>query len=40
VSECRSIIVAGGTMQPVEEFKHQLFVEAGAEPGKHCFDLY
>ena len=33
VSQCRAIIVAGGTMQPVDEFKHQLFVAAGAQPG-------
>lgn len=25
VEECRSVIIAGGTMQPVSEFKEQLF---------------
>ena len=34
VSECRSIIVAGGTMQPLSEFRDQLFVQAGAEPSR------
>ena len=29
VSKCRSIIVAGGTMQPFSEFQDQLFVQAG-----------
>lgn len=29
-SECRSVIVAGGTMQPMSEFRDQLFVSAGA----------
>ena len=32
ISECRSIIVAGGTMHPLSEFKDQLFIQAGAEP--------
>ncbi|XP_041458107.1 ATP-dependent DNA helicase DDX11-like isoform X2 [Lytechinus variegatus] len=32
VKEARAIIVAGGTMQPVEEFKHQLLVCAGVQP--------
>ena len=31
VSKCRSIIVAGGTMQPISEFQQQLFVSAGAD---------
>ena len=31
VKECRSIIVAGGTMQPISEFREQLFVNAGAQ---------
>ena len=31
VSKCRSIIVAGGTMQPVSEFQEQLFLAAGAK---------
>ena len=30
VRDCRSIIVAGGTMQPISEFKEQLFTNAGA----------
>jgi chromosome transmission fidelity protein 1 len=30
VQECRAIVVAGGTMQPISEFKDQLFVSAGA----------
>ena len=31
VSECRSIIVAGGTMHPLSEFRDQLFLQAGAK---------
>ena len=31
VSKCRSIIVAGGTMQPISEFQDQLFISAGAD---------
>nr|CAD7598697.1 unnamed protein product [Timema genevievae] len=31
VKEARSVIVAGGTMQPLEEFKEQLFLSAGAD---------
>ena len=34
VAECRSVVVAGGTMQPVEEFKEQLFVAAGGHQGE------
>jgi chromosome transmission fidelity protein 1 len=34
ISECRSIIVAGGTMQPLSEFRDQLFLQAGAEPDR------
>jgi len=30
VTKCRSIIVAGGTMQPISEFRDRLFVQAGA----------
>ena len=30
VAKCRSIIVAGGTMQPISEFEDQLFKAAGA----------
>ena len=33
VSQCRAVVVAGGTMQPVEEFKEQLFLAAGGQPG-------
>ena len=32
VREARAVIVAGGTMQPVEEFKQQLLVCAGVQP--------
>lgn len=34
LSQARSIVVAGGTMQPVEEFKQQLFYAAGIGPEK------
>ena len=34
ISECRSIIVAGGTMHPLSEFRDQLFIQAGAEPNR------
>lgn len=34
LSEARSVIVAGGTMQPMEEFKQQLFFAAGIGPEK------
>ncbi|XP_071951363.1 ATP-dependent DNA helicase DDX11-like [Antedon mediterranea] len=34
VKEARSVIVAGGTMQPVDEFKHQLFSSAGVTPDR------
>ncbi|TRY62784.1 hypothetical protein TCAL_00388 [Tigriopus californicus] len=30
VDQCHSVIVAGGTMQPISEFRDQLFVNAGA----------
>lgn len=30
VEQCHSVIVAGGTMQPISEFRDQLFVNAGA----------
>lgn len=32
VSEARAVIVAGGTMQPLTEFKEQLFYAAGVPP--------
>ncbi|KAK3108683.1 hypothetical protein FSP39_013288 [Pinctada imbricata] len=32
VQESRAVIVAGGTMQPISEFKDQLFHSAGVEP--------
>ena len=31
VSEAHSVVVAGGTMQPIAEFRDQLFVAAGAD---------
>ena len=34
VSVRSSVILAGGTMQPVSEFRDQLFLAAGAEPGR------
>lgn len=30
VKEAKSVIVAGGTMQPISEFKNDLFIKAGA----------
>ncbi|KAM4036597.1 ATP-dependent DNA helicase DDX11 isoform 3-T4 [Anomaloglossus baeobatrachus] len=32
LKDCRSVIIAGGTMQPVSDFKQQLFAAAGLEP--------
>ena len=32
VSSAHSVVVAGGTMQPLSEFRDQLYVAAGAEP--------
>ncbi|CAG5096283.1 Similar to ddx11: ATP-dependent DNA helicase DDX11 (Danio rerio), partial [Cotesia congregata] len=32
VKEARSVILAGGTMEPISEFRDQLFISAGAEP--------
>ena len=34
ISECRAIVVAGGTMHPLSEFKNQLFVGGGADPSR------
>ena len=34
ISECRSIVVAGGTMHPLSEFRDQLFIGAGADPNR------
>ena len=34
ISECRSIVVAGGTMQPLSEFRDQLFIDGGADPSR------
>ena len=32
VKDARSVIVAGGTMKPISEFKNRLFIGAGASP--------
>jgi len=34
VRDAHSVIVAGGTMSPIEEFKQQLFVASGADPSR------
>lgn len=34
LKECRSIIIAGGTMQPVSDFKQQLLISAGLSPDR------
>ncbi|KAI4463622.1 dna repair dead helicase rad3/xp-d subfamily member [Holotrichia oblita] len=34
VKEARAIIVAGGTMKPIDEFRNRLFINAGANPGR------
>jgi len=34
VEDAHSVIVAGGTMRPIEEFKQQLFIAAGADPSR------
>uniref|UniRef100_A0A673UKX9 DEAD/H-box helicase 11 n=1 Tax=Suricata suricatta TaxID=37032 RepID=A0A673UKX9_SURSU len=31
VKECRAVVIAGGTMQPVSDFREQLLARAGAE---------
>lgn len=32
VKEARSVVVAGGTMKPISEFRNRLFIKAGAKP--------
>lgn len=32
VEDARAVILAGGTMAPISEFRDQLFIGAGAEP--------
>ncbi|XP_014208174.1 ATP-dependent DNA helicase DDX11 [Copidosoma floridanum] len=32
IKEARAVILAGGTMEPISEFKDQLFLSAGAKP--------
>ncbi|XP_063785267.1 ATP-dependent DNA helicase DDX11 isoform X2 [Pseudophryne corroboree] len=34
LKECRSVIIAGGTMQPVSDFKQQLLISAGLSPDR------
>ncbi|PVD35073.1 hypothetical protein C0Q70_06354 [Pomacea canaliculata] len=34
LQEARAVVVAGGTMQPISEFKDQLFFAAGLQPDK------
>ncbi|OCT88134.1 hypothetical protein XELAEV_18016767mg [Xenopus laevis] len=34
LKECRSVIIAGGTMQPVSDFKQQLLISASLSPEK------
>ena len=34
VKEARAVILAGGTMEPMSEFKDQLFISAGANPNR------
>eukprot|EP00092_Neocalanus_flemingeri_P036060 GFUD01039260.1.p1 GENE.GFUD01039260.1~~GFUD01039260.1.p1 ORF type:complete len:444 (-),score=138.63 GFUD01039260.1:215-1546(-) len=34
VREAHSVVVAGGTMRPIAEFRDQLFVSAGADPSR------
>jgi len=31
VKECRAVVIAGGTMQPVSDFREQLLACAGVE---------
>ena len=32
VQDARAVVLAGGTMEPMSEFKDQLFISAGADP--------
>ncbi|XP_012276838.1 ATP-dependent DNA helicase DDX11 isoform X2 [Orussus abietinus] len=32
VTDARAVVLAGGTMEPISEFKEQLFISAGAKP--------
>ncbi|XP_062472539.1 ATP-dependent DNA helicase DDX11 isoform X1 [Pezoporus occidentalis] len=34
VEECRAVIIAGGTMQPVADFREQLLFSAGVDPAR------
>ncbi|KAG9472205.1 ATP-dependent DNA helicase DDX11 isoform X4 [Eleutherodactylus coqui] len=34
LKDCRSVIIAGGTMQPVSDFKQQLLIAAGLQPDR------
>ncbi|NXG40911.1 DDX11 helicase, partial [Psilopogon haemacephalus] len=34
VEECRAVIIAGGTMQPVSDFREQLLSSAGVDPAR------
>ncbi|XP_044137341.1 ATP-dependent DNA helicase DDX11 [Bufo gargarizans] len=34
LKDCRSVIIAGGTMQPVSDFKQQLLIAAGLHPDR------
>ncbi|NXM79598.1 DDX11 helicase, partial [Oenanthe oenanthe] len=34
VEECRAVIIAGGTMQPVADFREQLLCSAGVDPAR------
>ncbi|XP_075711853.1 ATP-dependent DNA helicase DDX11 isoform X2 [Rhinoderma darwinii] len=34
LKDCRSVIIAGGTMQPVSAFKQQLLIAAGLQPDR------
>lgn len=34
VTKARSVVIAGGTMQPLDEFKHQLFSCTSTSPDR------